>query len=139
MRIPYQTRATGGARGTTLSRYGKALRGRIERAHDPRNSLRRLFYYLSPYRFRLVMVCAVIVIYTILGLAGPYLMGTAIDRFIASKKISGLMGISLLMLLAYILENLFHGLSSWIMADISQRALQKLRGDMFAHLQRLPL
>jgi len=85
------------------------------------------------------MVCAVIVIYTILGLAGPYLMGTAIDRFIASKKISGLMEISLLMLLAYILENLFHGLSAWMMADISQKALQKMRGDLFSHLQRLPL
>ncbi len=138
MRIPYQSRATGGARGT-LSRYGKAFRGRIEKAHDPRNSLRRLLYYLSPYRIRLVMVCAIIVIYTILGLAGPYLMGTAIDRFIATKKISGLMEISLLMLLAYILENLFHGLSAWMMADISQRALQKLRGDLFSHLQRLPL
>jgi len=138
MRFPYQTRATGGAR-SALSKYGRAFRDKIERAQDPRHSLRRLYSYLSPYRLQLIIVCAIIVIYTILGLVGPYLMGVAIDKFIAVKKLSGLRGIALLMLLAYILENLFHALSAWMMADISQRALKKLRGDMFSHLQRLPL
>ncbi len=138
MRIPYQNRATGGARGS-LSRYGRALRGRIEKAQDPRHALRRLFFYLSPYRHRLFAVSAIIVIYTLLGLIGPYLMGVAIDQFITVKKLAGLAKISLLMLLAYSLENLFHALSSWMMADISQRALQKLRGDLFFHIQRLPL
>jgi ATP-binding cassette subfamily B protein len=66
-------------------------------------------------------------------------MGVAIDRFIAARKLSGLAILSSLMLLAYALENLFHAVSSWMMADISQRAMKKLRGDMFAHLQRLPL
>jgi ATP-binding cassette subfamily B protein len=138
MRIPYQNRATGGARGA-LARHGRSLRGKIERARDPRHALRRLFAYLAPDRSRLVVVAIIIVIYTILGLIGPYLMGVAIDRFIAAGKLSGLATLSLLMLLAYVLENLFHACSSWMMADISQRALKKLRGDMFAHLQRLPL
>ncbi|MCK9364739.1 MAG: ABC transporter ATP-binding protein/permease [Syntrophales bacterium] len=138
MRIPYQGRATGRAHGA-LSRYGKAFRGKVEKAQDPRHSLRRLSSYLSPYRLQLIVVCAIIIIYTILGLVGPYLMGMAIDKFIAVKKLSGLREIALLMLLAYVLENLLHGLSAWMMADISQRALKKLRGEMFSHLQRLPL
>ncbi len=134
MTIPYQRRAMGGAPGR-----GRGLRGRIERARDPRNTLRRLFFYLFPYRARLLFVCVIIVAYTILGLIGPYLMGVAIDRFIAARQLPGLAKLSLFMLLAYIFENLFHAFSSWLMADISQRALKQLRTDLFSHIQRLPL
>ncbi len=138
MIIPYHGRATGGTR-SSLGRYGKNLKNRIEKARDPRHALRRLFGYLSPYRDRLIAVCVMIVIYTILGLAGPYLMGVAIDRFIAVKKLSGLATIASMMLAAYILENLFHGVSVWMMADVSQRALKGLRRDLFSHMQKLPL
>lgn len=140
MRIPYQNRATGGTRGS-LSRFaaGRALRGRGEKPHDPRQAIGRLFRYLSPYKKRLALVCLIIVAYTILGLIGPYLMGVAIDQFISVKKLAGLGMISFLMLFAYLSENLLHALSSWMMADVSQRALKNLRGELFSHLQKLPL
>jgi ATP-binding cassette subfamily B multidrug efflux pump len=72
-------------------------------------------------------------------LIGPYLMGVAIDRFITAKELSGLAWISFLMLIVYLLNNLFQAVSEWIMADVSQRSLKKLRGDLFSHLQTLPL
>ncbi len=78
-------------------------------------------------------------IYTLLGLAGPYLMGRAIDDFITTKQASGLADIALLMLLAYVLNNLFQAVSNWVMADVSQRALKLMRKDLFTHLQSLPL
>ncbi len=138
MITPSHRRATGGVRAS-FGKYGRHLKDGIEKARDPRHALRRLFLYLSPYRGRLIAVCGMIVVYTVLGLIGPYLMGVAIDRFIAVRKLSGLAMIAAWMLAAYILENLFHGISVWVMADVSQRALKNLRRDLFSHMQKLPL
>ena len=113
--------------------------GKIEKARDPRNALVRLLPYLKPFSLGLVGVFVFVLIYTILGLFGPYLMGVAIDRFITTKQISGLMGIALWMLVIYVMYNLFQGVAGWWMAAISQRALKQLRKDLFVHLQTLPL
>ena len=48
-----------------------------------------LLPYLKPYTLILVIVLIFILVSTVLGLIGPYLMGQAIDKFIAVKKISG--------------------------------------------------
>ena len=111
----------------------------IEAARDPRHALTRLLPYLSPFKGMLIAVCGMIVIYTVLGLIGPYLMGVAIDRFIVVKELAGLAKISLWMLVIYLLNNLFQAVSAWLMADVSQRALKQLRRDLFSHMQTLPV
>jgi len=85
------------------------------------------------------MVLSFVLIFTILGLAGPYLMGVAIDRFIGGKNATGLVQISLLMLAAYLGNNLFQALANWVMAKVSQDALKQLRRDLFEHLQSLSI
>jgi len=116
-----------------------AMPGRIEKARDPRSALTRLIPFLRPFRNALLVIFALVLIYTLLGLFGPYLMGVAIDRFIAGKDPAGLARTALLMLAAYLLSNLFQVIANWIMAGISQRALKQIRGDLFEHLQRLSL
>ena len=118
---------------------GQGMREKIEKAHDPRHALKRLLPYLIPFNVLLIIVCGLVVFTTVLGLIGPYLMGLAIDRFIAVKELTGLAKISLWMLLVYLLSNLSQAVSSWLMADVSQRALKRLRGDLFSHLQTLPI
>src|SRR5512137_3049644 len=113
--------------------------GKIEKARDPRNALIRLLPYLNPYKVLMIIVFVCVVIYTLLGLVGPYLMGVAIDRFIIPKQLAGLAMISLLMLVTYTLNNLFQAISGWLMAAVSQRALKDMRRDLFTHLQRLPI
>ena len=81
-------RATGTSAPRSQPR-GQGMREKIEKARDPRHALRRLLPYLSPFRGMLIAVCGLIVIYTLLGLIGPYLMGVAIDRFIAVKELAG--------------------------------------------------
>jgi ATP-binding cassette, subfamily B, multidrug efflux pump len=138
MKIPSRRRTTGDIRSAMQPRL-QGLRGTIEAARNPRHALRRLLPYLSPFNGMLIVVCGMIVIYTVLGLIGPYLMGVAIDRFIAVKELAGLAIISLWMLVVYLLNNLFQAVSAWLMADISQRALKKLRRDLFSHMQTLPV
>ncbi len=113
--------------------------GAVARAKDPRGTLTRLATYFGEFRAGLYLVGASIVIYTLLGLVGPYLMGVALDRFIALRDGSGLARIALLMLAAFLSSNVFQGGSSWLMAGISQRALKKLRRELFQHLQTLPM
>jgi ATP-binding cassette subfamily B protein len=138
MRIPTPRRYAASLRSGAQP-GGKGIREKIETARDPRHALARLFHYLTPLKTRLILVCGLVVAYTLLGLIGPYLMGVAIDRFIAAKEPAGLAWISFLMLIVYLLHNLFQAASEWVMADVSQRALKRLRGDLFSHLQTLPL
>lgn len=112
---------------------------RIEKAQDPSQAVKRLLAYLAPHKWMLGLVVIFIVIYTLLGLAGPFLMGVAIDTFVYGKNPTGLLWISLLMLVVYVLNNVFQIVANWLMAIVSQRALQQMRHDLFEHLQSLPL
>ena len=113
--------------------------GTIEKAKDPRSAATRLVAYLAPFKLQLILVLVFVVIYTLLGLVGPYLMSRAINGPIMHKELAGLLIIALEMLAAYLFNNLFQAASNWVMADVSQRALKLMRKDLFNHLQGLPL
>lgn len=120
-------------------RRSPAQPGRIEKARNARQALQRGLPYLHPYRTGLALVFVLMLFYTLLDLLGPYLMGVAIDRFIDQKDAAGLVRISLLMLLVYLLSMGFQAGSDLVMARISQSALKQLRQDLFDHLQSLSL
>jgi ATP-binding cassette, subfamily B, multidrug efflux pump len=122
-----------------MMRGGPGRPGKIEKARDPRRALARLIPYLKPYSALLVTVLIFILASTVFGLIGPYLMGQAIDKFIAVKKITGLATIALWMLAIFVMGNLCDLASSWLMASVSQKALKGVRGDLFGHLQTLSL
>lgn len=113
--------------------------GKIEKAQDARHALIRLLPYLGHFRLTLAFVLLCVILYTGLGLISPYLLGIALDQYIVPKRLDGLLFISMLMLGAYLLNNLFQALAGWLMATISQRALKQLRQDLFDHLQTLPM
>ena len=111
--------------------------GKIEKAHDSRRALTRLAFYLSPYKFILAFVLGMVVIYILLGLLEPYLIGRAIDQYISTKQLNGLAPLAITLLVAYLFDNAFQAASAWVMANISQDALRALRRDLFEHLQKL--
>jgi ATP-binding cassette subfamily B multidrug efflux pump len=111
----------------------------IDKARDPRRALLRLLPYLRPFKPVIGLVLAFVLIYTLLGLAGPYLLGVAIDRFIGGGDTAGLARIALLMLAAFVLNNLFQAIANWLMAKVSQDALKQLRRDLFQHVQGFPI
>lgn len=113
--------------------------GNVARAKDGRGTLARLARYFDGARAGLAFVAGCIVVYTLLGLIGPYLMGTALDDFIAAHDATGLARTALLMLAVFLAASLAQTASSWVMAGLSQRALRRLRHELFAHLQTLPM
>jgi len=124
---------------TRVLRRGPGHPGKIEKASDPRRALFRLLPYLGPYKTGMMVVLTVVLVSTVLGLIGPYLIGVAIDKFISTKDVSGLVRIALWMLGIFLLGNACDTISAWLMARISQRALQGVRRDLFGHIRTLSL
>ncbi len=125
------------ARSSMQRRGGRPTR--FEKAQNPRRAMTRLVLYLRPYPLPLGLVVALVVLYTLLGLAAPYLLGQAIDTFIGGKNVAGLLRTVGLMVVVYVLGNAFQVAANWVMARVSQDALRALRGDLFGHLQTLSM
>jgi len=49
--------------------------GKIEKAKDPRRAVKGLLRFLLPFKTGMLIVLGLVLIYTVLGLIGPYLMG----------------------------------------------------------------
>jgi ATP-binding cassette, subfamily B, multidrug efflux pump len=118
---------------------GSMRPGRIEKASDPRRALIRLAMYLSLYKWTLVLVVVFVLVYILLGLMEPFLIGRSIDQFISTGQVKGLAQQALLLLVVYLLDNGFQAASAWLMAGISQDALRRLRRDLFEHLQNMSI
>ncbi len=118
---------------------GHGSRARIEKAHDARGALRRLLHYLSPHKGIILAVFLLAAASTILALLGPFLLKLAIDRFIKSGNLAGLLRVTLLMLGVYLGAWVAQIGQNVLMARASQRAMRELRADLFSHLQTLSL
>jgi ATP-binding cassette subfamily B protein len=112
---------------------------RIEKAKDVRGTLSRLIRYLGAYKIHLVGVALLTVLSSLLSLAGPYLIGIAIDNAILVGDMGELVRIALLLAGIYLFSALVSIASGWVMAIISQNSLKKLRKELFEHIQTLSL
>jgi ATP-binding cassette subfamily B multidrug efflux pump len=120
--------------------HGPAFPGRIEKPKDATTALNRLLSYFRPYTTQLVLIFITIIIYTLLGLAGPYLMGRAIDQAIypGGDKIL-LARFALAMLASFLGYSGLQAISFYVTAQVSQKMLRELRRQLFEHLQKLSL
>jgi ATP-binding cassette subfamily B multidrug efflux pump len=118
---------------------GRHRGAKIEKARDARGALRRLLSTLRPYRWTLLAVFGLVVVSTGLDLLAPFLMGEAIDRFIAADDRAGLQRMVWLMLGAHLGAWLTKAIQSVAAARVSQEAMRGLRRDLFEHLQTLSL
>jgi len=101
--------------------------------------LKRLAAYLRRYALHLVGVVGLVAVASLLDILAPYLLGLAIDRFIASGDAAGLLRISLVMFGTYVTARVAQFGQQYVMVGITQRVLRALRGDLFDHLQTLSL
>ena len=111
----------------------------VEKAKDTKTTLKRIASYFATYKTELIIVFILVVLYSLAGLAGPYLLGVAIDDYITEKDLPGLTRISLVMLAASVFSVGLRAIANWIMANASQKALKKMRTDLFHQLQLLSL
>jgi ATP-binding cassette subfamily B protein len=119
--------------------YGGSVTLTGESARNSRSTMRRLLGYARPYRIQLLGVAGLVLISTASGLAGPILLGRAIDQYVIPRDLSGLGQLVLIMLGLYLsggLASLLHGV---LMVNIGQRLIADVRGQLFNHLQWLSM
>ncbi|MEK7217083.1 MAG: ABC transporter ATP-binding protein, partial [Chloroflexota bacterium] len=109
------------------------------RAFDTR-VMARLWGYLRPFRRQLWWTVLLVVINAAMQLIGPYLLKVAIDdHIIARTDFPGLSVVSLLFAGTLLVTFLTQSRQSYTMAYVAQHVLTKMRGELFAKLNRLPL
>ena len=118
---------------------GGGARPTGEKAKDRRGTLRRLSDYLKPYHGRLVLVAALVVVGTIFGLAGPALLGLAIDQYVVFADLDGLARIAGLMLLVYIGQGVATVIHGILMTRVGQYFVADIRAALFRHFQALSM
>jgi ATP-binding cassette subfamily B multidrug efflux pump len=110
-----------------------------ESARSTRSTSRRLLGYALPYRRQLVIVAILVAVGTLSALAGPILLGIAIDRFIIPGELAGLAHIAIAMLVIYLLGGVAAVIYGALMVGIGQRLIADMRGELFAHIQTLSM
>jgi ATP-binding cassette subfamily B multidrug efflux pump len=107
----------------------------LGKAYDAR-LMRRILRYLHPYWRTLALALVFLLLYTGSQLLGPYITKVAIDRYIANKDIHGLDLMALAYLGNVVLGFFFLFAQTYLTENTGQRAMQDLRMEIFAHLQK---
>jgi ATP-binding cassette, subfamily B, multidrug efflux pump len=110
----------------------------LGKAYDAR-LMRRLLEYLGPYRWKVALSVAVLLVVAALELVGPYLTMVALDHAIPDGDLGLLRTLAIIyvgaLLLTFVLSYGQEVLTTWL----GQRIMFDLRREIFAHLQRQSL
>src|SRR5438552_11403073 len=101
--------------------------------------MRRLLAYLWPYWRQVAVALVAIVAGAAAQLAQPYLIKTAIDRFIAAGRLAGLDRLAALYFVILVGAFAAEYVQTWTMQMTGQRIMFDLRMAIYGHLQRLDL
>lgn len=102
-------------------------------------TLKRIGRYLLKRKGKLALTMIMVTLSSALALAGPFLTGLAIDDYITSGDVQGLLWLLAGLALVYMGYSLVTFLQNYWMADIAQKTVYELRDDLFRHFHKLPI
>ena len=105
---------------------------------DPR-LLARLLGYLRPYARWMLLTLALITAASAVQQAGPFLTKIAVDDYILPGDAEGLGWVISVYAGLLVLQFGISYAQGWATSMVGQWAMRDVRGQIFAHLQRLPL
>ena len=129
------------ARDAREARIRQLLRDDDEllgKAYDSR-LVKRLFTYITPYKNSLVVAVILMTISSLMGTAGPAIIGFAIDRGIRAGSFDVLRFWTLVFLFTTVAEWLTNRARVRIMAFVGTKIVADVRSELFRHLHRLTL
>lgn len=101
--------------------------------------LSRLMTLVGQERNNLYIAIVFIFINSGLNLIAPYLMGTAVDKYIVTNNYDGLVKISIILLGVFLLALVSGYTQAQLMGRVGQRMMYNLRNNVFSKLQDLPI
>ncbi|MBI2952897.1 MAG: ABC transporter ATP-binding protein [Chloroflexi bacterium] len=105
------------------------------KARDSAAVARRLFSYARPFWHRMLVVLGLTLVIAATSAAGPYLIGVAIDQYIANGQIDGLSLLMVALIGVYVAALVARVLQTYIMGWLSQMTLARIRFSIFRSLQ----
>ena len=109
---------------------GKAYDGRL---------VRRLLEFVSPYKTRLYFAIVLMVISSLLSVAGPSIIGVAIDDGIRANSFDTMRYWTIIFIVAALFEWVTNRARIAIMAYVGTRVVADMRSKLFRHLHTLTL
>lgn len=109
------------------------------RANNAKHAILRVWSYMGQHRAGVIAALVLTALGTLLNLAGPYLLGRAVNEHIVPRITDGLLKECLLLLAVYVLGSLMMWAQSFVMIGVSQLTVKDLRQDLFSRLQQLPI
>jgi ATP-binding cassette subfamily B multidrug efflux pump len=119
----------------------------LGKAYDSR-LMRRLLQYMKPYKWRVVLALVLVAIVTPLELAPPLIFRKAIDSYFTpalnhvipeASAWTGIGWLTLIYLAVLTFDFLAQYLQLRIMQRVGQQTMYDMRGEIFGHMQRLPM
>lgn len=104
---------------------------------DAKKIFKRLFGYLKEYTGGIIAVLIAMLISVSISLVIPLILARAIDVYVANKDVTGLLKLGGLIIALSIVFFITSRLRIFIMTDISNKILLKIRQEMYEHLQTL--
>jgi ABC-type multidrug transport system fused ATPase/permease subunit len=117
----------------------QGLRARLRQGSGRARKIRGLVHLLAPYRWRVAAMFTSLVLATASALAPAPLAKLAIDDGIRRHDVGALDLTVAAFLVSAILYGVCSYLQTYLVGWVGQRALQDLRVELFAHLQRLSI
>ena len=114
----------------------------MKKPKDTRGTLRRLLSFLGPYRYVILLVCALSLVSNLLSLWGPNLAGSAINEAAAGQGKVNFERVSYFavrMLICYAASSLLTIGINVIMVRTSKQVARQMRQSVFDKLMRLPV
>lgn len=113
--------------------------GPVVKAKDSKGTLIRIWNYMRKEKAPLILAILFVLLTTILGLVGPYLIGIIIDEYVIPKDISGTVRMGAILAVVYLALSFFTWIQSYIMIRVSLVTIKQLRQELFDQLQSLSL
>ncbi len=117
----------------------RGFSGPAVKAKDRKGTIKRIWLYMEQQKVALVASIIFVILSTLLGLLGPYMIGIIIDEYIIPKDISGTIKLLVLLLLVYFATAAFTWLQTFMMVRVSLQTIRNLRQDLFNKFQTLSL
>lgn len=140
-------RRPGPGRGGHMGPGGGMAPG--EKAKDFKGSMKKLAVYMAEYKFRFLLVLIFAIGSTIFSIVGPKIMGKATTKIFEGlvKKVSGtgsidfdgILKIILIMLVLYVVSTIFAMVQGFVMTDVSQKVIYRLRKEISEKIHRIPM
>ena len=102
-------------------------------------TISRLLDLMGKERRNLLIALVFILINSVLNLAAPFIIGSAVDKYVVTGQYDGVIRYSLILLGIFILAMFSGYTQAQLMGKVGQRMLFNLRNTVFSKLQELPI